>query len=169
MAQLCQVVLDDDVTKPGTLHTPRAGHKARRMSKILYSIKICLFEEQISAHVLPRGTVTTHQQEKLKQFVVLLALCIVIWWLKCQSSSNSPQFDLCLYKIFPNYKAANLIFSSSTVKDFDRHLWCLTPEIIVLALFSNAVPQNVRRAVADVLMATQPEMPSTLKHRYGSG
>ena len=40
----------------------------------------------------------------------------------------------------------------------------------MLALFSNEVPQNERRALADVLLTIQPHsMPCTPKHRYGFG
>ena len=42
--------------------------------------------------------------------------------------------------------------------------------MVVLALFSNEVPQNERRALADVLLTIQPDsMPCTPKHRYGFG
>ena len=70
-------------------------HKARWMSKVLYSIKICLLKNQIS--VLPKGTITTlHQQEKLKEFVVFVVYVYCNWWLTCQSASFAPWLDLYL-------------------------------------------------------------------------
>ena len=62
MTQLCRAVLDANETKHGTIRKPGAMHKARWMSKVLYSIKICLLKNQIS--LLFKGTVTTlYQQE----------------------------------------------------------------------------------------------------------
>ncbi len=47
---------------------PGALHKARWMAKLIYLIKICLFEQQIKD--LPCGTITTLQQEsKVRDFV----------------------------------------------------------------------------------------------------
>ena len=67
--ELCTVFLDGE--KPGhalTFKRPGALHKARWMAKLLYSIKICLFEEQIRA--LPVGTITTKgQTQKVRDFV----------------------------------------------------------------------------------------------------
>ena len=58
--QLCRVFLDNDdhvMEQPLIFKRPGALHKARWMFKLLYSIKICLFEEQIK--MLPPGTITT--------------------------------------------------------------------------------------------------------------
>ena len=59
--ELCAVFLDGEregrvfaVKRPGALH------KARWMAKLIYSIKICLFEEQI--HDLPPGTIIAKGQ-----------------------------------------------------------------------------------------------------------
>jgi len=109
LSQLCQAVLNNN--DPGRL---RQGgmHKARWMSKIIYSIKICLLKEQISA--LSRGTLTTqHQEEKLKEFVVYI---YCDWWLRCQSATDAPWLDLCLYKALVKYKAVSSIESVSAVK-----------------------------------------------------
>ena len=121
MAQLCQAVLDDNERKHGTIRKPGAMHKARWMSKVLYSIKICLLKNQIS--VLPKGTITIfHQQEKMKEFVVFVVNVYCNWWLTCQSASFAPWLDLCLYKTLINHQTVNTVISASAVKAFDRHL-----------------------------------------------
>ena len=60
-AELCLVFLDGEEGKHKvTFKQPGALHKARWMAKLLYSIKICLFEQQIAD--LPHSTITTLQQ-----------------------------------------------------------------------------------------------------------
>jgi len=50
-----------------------ALHKARWMAKLLYFIKICVFEQQIAD--LPRSTITTQQQvAKVREFVNFVTL-----------------------------------------------------------------------------------------------
>lgn len=50
------------------------------MAKLLYSIKICLFEEQIKN--LPVGTITArHQVPKLRIFVNFVTLVYSQWWI----------------------------------------------------------------------------------------
>ena len=69
-----------------------------------------------------------------------------------------------------NYQTVNIVISASAVKAFGRHLWYLTPEMVVFALFSNEVPLNERCALADVLLTILSDsMPCTPKHRYGFG
>ena len=56
-AELCLVFLDGEEEHKDTFKQPGALHKARWMAKLLYSIKICLFEQQIAN--LPHSTITT--------------------------------------------------------------------------------------------------------------
>lgn len=85
MAQLCEFVLDSEVTKKEVLKRPGDMHKAWWKVKILYSIKIRLLRDLIS--LLPLGTITTpHQQGQLHEFAYVYSE----WWLKCQSASSAP-------------------------------------------------------------------------------
>jgi hypothetical protein len=85
--QLCLVFLDDEVAgkeikfkQPGAL---------RWMAKLLYSFKICLFEEQI--RILPAGTIASSSQlKKLRNFITFAALVYSPWWMTCSSAANAP-------------------------------------------------------------------------------
>ena len=64
---------DDNTGEKAVFKKPGAVHKARWMAKILFTIKVCLFEQQICD--LPRGTIITKQQlPKLYSFVCFVTL-----------------------------------------------------------------------------------------------
>ncbi|CAB4067792.1 unnamed protein product [Lepeophtheirus salmonis] len=94
MVRLCKVVLTGEDIPKEELYKQGDMHQARWMSKILYSIKKCLLEEQIS---LNGNAATSYQQYKLKDFVVFVAFVYWGWWLTAQSACLAPGSDLCMY------------------------------------------------------------------------
>jgi hypothetical protein len=168
--QLCTVFLGE---LPNGVHItflrPGAMHKARWMAKLLYSIKICLFEEQIK--MLPTGTITTQQQvTKVRNFVNFVTLIYSSWWMTCTSAVDAPWNDLQLFHNLLQYEAINPSISKSAIKAFERHCWYLHAEMVPLALFSSKVPNEVKRALADRLLALKPVTEwHTPCDRHGTG
>ena len=69
----CTLFLDTEDTEDSviTFNRPGALHKARWMAKLIYSIKICLLQQQINN--LPQGSITTaHQVQKIYDFIVFV-------------------------------------------------------------------------------------------------
>ena len=171
--ELCTVFLNDEM--PGrsgqsvTFKRPGALHKARWMAKLLYSIKICLFEKQIQQ--LPNGTVTTpHQVSKIRDFVTFCIFIYSRWWMTCNSAADAPWNDLQLYQNLLRYEAVNSLIFKSAIRAFKLHLWYLTEEMVPLALFSSKVPSEQRRALADKLLAVRPTTEQvTPLNRFGVG
>jgi hypothetical protein len=74
------------------------------------------------------------------------------------------------YKLLLHYKEVDKTISESAVRAFGRHTWYLTAEMVVLSLFSNDVPADERRALADALLAIKPDVPLLApKNRFGTG
>ena len=167
-AQLCVIYLNAD-SPPVQLKRPGAMHKARWMSKLLYAIKICLSEQQIKQ--LPPGTVTTRQQvSKLRQFVVFVTHVYSSWWMTCTSVVDAPWRDLCLVHLLLRYETCvDALVGRSALRAFQRHFWYLTAEMVPLALFSENVPEQVRRELAEKLLDVQPDtLPHFPQHRFGT-
>ena len=61
-----------------------------------------------------------------------------------------------LYHTLLMYEAVNPEVSIIAVRVFQRHLWYLTAEMVLLALFSNKVPQEEKRALPDRLLTVKP-------------
>jgi hypothetical protein len=169
-AELCIVFLDgEDADHPITFKRPGALHKARWMAKLIYALKICLFEHQIKH--LPRGTITmAHQVTKIRDFVNFTTLIYSSWWMSCSSAVDAPYNDLKLYQALLKYEAVHEGVSRSAVHAFKLHLWYLTSEMVPLALWSSKVPDIERRALADRILAVKPDTevlkPQT---RFGMG
>ena len=140
----------------GQLNINRQLHKARWMSKLLYTIKICLLADQIKE--LPAGTITSGQQmHKVRAFVVFATLVYSSWWITSPSVTDAPWHDLKLFHKLLMYEAVNPDISKSAVKALKRHLWYLTAEMVPLALFSDIVPGDQKRLLADRLLALKPD------------
>ena len=168
--ELCTVFLDGvEEGKVVTFKRPGALHKARWMAKLLYSIKICLFEQQIAN--LPAGTITTkHQVAKIRDFVNFVTLVYSAWWMSCNSAVDAPWHDLKLIHSLLQYGAVNSPVAKSALRAFKQHLWYLTGEMVPLALFSLLVPPAERRALADKLLTMKPSTPPLRPlERFGTG
>jgi len=104
--ELCVIFLCGDLQKYVSFKRPGAIHKARWMAKLLYSIKLCLFEEQINE--LPPGTITTKQKvQKLHVLVDFATLVYIPWWLKSNDTTDAPYNDYTLYKKLVHYAKIN--------------------------------------------------------------
>ena len=139
------------------------------MAKLIYALKICLFEHQIKH--LPRGTITmAHQVTKIRDFVNFTTLIYSSWWMSCSSAVDAPYNDLKLYQALLKYEAVHEGVSRSAVHAFKLHLWYLTSEMVPLALWSSKVPDIEQRALADRILAVKPDTevlkPQT---RFGMG
>jgi hypothetical protein len=69
---------------------PGANHRARWMSKILYTFKIYLFRKQFLQQ--------RSEQLKMKKMSIFFALVYVPAWMSCSSAADAPSNDLSLYK-----------------------------------------------------------------------
>lgn len=168
--QLCTVFLGElSNTEQITFLRPGAMHKARWMAKLLYCIKICLFELQIQQ--LPKGTITTpHQVTRVRDFVNFVTLVYSNWWMTCTSAVDAPWNDLQLFRSLLQYEAINPSISKSAIKAFERHFWYLHAEMVPLALFSNKVPNEAKRTLADRLLTLKPDTEQhTPLDRQGTG
>ncbi|KAJ4930285.1 hypothetical protein JOQ06_019290 [Pogonophryne albipinna] len=170
--QLCLVYLgaDDAAQTPVNFQRPGALHKARWMAKLLYTLKLALMEQHIA--LLPQGTITTRQQvPKIRAFANFITHIYATWWLTCDTAVYAAWNDLKLYHNLYTYKSVDEGIATSAMKALERHLWYLTGEMLPLALFSNKVPADERRALADAILEHKPDdLPMRApQQRFGTG
>lgn len=170
-SELCLLYLDGS-QRHQNLRRPGAMHKARWMSKLLYSIKIVLLKHQVNSFQANSGKsiITKQQNEKLREFVTFVCLVYSTWWNACSKAADAPWIDLCLYNNLLRYKLIHSIIATSAITALKRHLWYLTAEMVPLALFSSLVPSDELRLLANKLLAVKPENNSALpRDRFGTG
>lgn len=167
--ELCTVYLNGPTSQLVTFKRPGALHKARWMAKLLYAIKICLFEQQIQQ--LPAGTVTTQKQvPAVRKFVNFVTLIYSIWWMNCSSVVDAPWHDLQFFQQLLSYETVDPLVAKSALKAFQKHQWYLTAEMVPFALFSSKVPAEVRSDIAKSMLLIKPETELvTPQNRFGTG
>ena len=151
-----QILAGDDVV---AFQRPGALHKARFMSKLIYSFKIVLLSSKINT-ILPRGSVFGKDQlPKLERFVQFVALCYVPWWLTCPLAADAPINDLKLLRRLQEYGAVDAVIAEAAEKAFSRHLWYLTEELVPLCLFSEDVTEEDKATIAKELLQLPKDSP----------
>ena len=157
LVNLCGIVLKQERKSEKQIRKPGAMHKARWMAKVLYSIKICLFYDQIKS--LPKGSTVGSETQlcKLRDFVTFVCHVYCDWWLQCQSARRAPFLDLCLYKTLLKYQTVNPGIAKSALWGLNHHIWYLTKEMMVLALFERFVPNKDCQDMAGRRLLLKPE------------
>ena len=119
------------------MKAPGARHHARWMSKVIYSIKIAMFQDQLKCDIL----------ESLLTKIVDLARFLCLYYVKRWSRASLPFRasieDLILYKTMvtnaKEHKSESLRqLSQAVASKFEDHFCYLTERLVILALFSTA-------------------------------
>lgn len=135
MMELCLLVLGKSI--PGyTFKLPHSCSNARWMGKIIYSLKIFLFRDQVN--------LTDSELINLEEFCVFACLIYTKSWIQCCVTSNSPTNDLDLLKSLNRYERINAKIANCAIEKFKNHLWYLGSELVVLSLFSEKVEDTVK-------------------------
>lgn len=138
LMELCLIVLGHPLTNY-VFKAPGATHHARWMSKIIYSFKIFLFRDQFS--------LSKKEKSNFKEMSLFASLVYVKAWIQCPLSSDAPVNDLIFFKQLKEYVVVSKIVSAVALQKFEKHLWYLGPELIVLCLFSNEVSSEEKHEI----------------------
>ena len=148
LVKLTLLYLDTDKDSFKGLIKPGALHKARWMSKILYSMKIVLLNRQIKE--LPKGKIlAVSQHNKLKKFVQFVVYCYIPWWLTAPVSSGAPGNDVKLINTLLEYQQTDPTVATAALKAFSNHMWYLTEELVPLSLFSSSTSDETKQLLVD--------------------
>jgi len=149
---------------------PGALHKARWMSKLLYSIKMVILSEEISkqSNNKSKRVFQKGQLKKIKDFVKFSIFNYVPWWFASSKVAEAPYNDILLINSMLNYAQINVICSSAALKGLSKHLWYLTEELAPLILFSDVVDDGTKQKVAEKLLTMDKQF-FTLRHGNGHG
>lgn len=141
LVELCILFLGGSLAKGNRFHAPGAMHKARWMSKIIYSIKIWLFRDQFQMKPVT-----------LKGIQAVTVFYVTVYakaWCTAHLTSQAPKNDFDLMKqllLYPNETIRN-----ATTKKFSRHFWYLSEELILLALFDERVSSDMKRKMVKAI------------------
>lgn len=112
-------------------HVPGATNNARWMSRAIYALKLYLFRNQIDLN--PEFI------DALERFCMFVSLIYIKFWNQSTNVTDAPVNDIEFLKEIEQYSQIDLEISNVALTTFQRHLWYLGDELVVLALFSDKV------------------------------
>ena len=127
------------VTPPRGIHfmAPGPMHRARWMSKVLYSLKVWMFHQQFK--------LTDKENNNLLQMCIFSVKIYLKAWIEAPLSAAAPNNDLKLFKSIQSYASINSAVSKAVLSKFCSHLWYLSEELVALAFFDVSVSANTKR------------------------
>ena len=165
LVKLTLIYLNSDQQSFNGFIKPGAMHKARWMSKIIYSIKIVLLQRQIST--LPKGSITTPAQvKKLRRFVEFVVYCYVPWWLTANIPADAPANDVQMVNVLLKYKEVDKDVATAVLKALSGQAWYLSQELVPLSLFSSTIDNAVKTEIVQEML--KHPVSRKLKQRHGT-
>jgi hypothetical protein len=136
LIELSIIFLGGDAEKKFKIRPPGAMHQARWMARAIYSLKLLLFSSQLKLN--------TKDKEALLDVCLFIVTIYVKSWFRCSLAVKAPYTDLCFLKSLKDYENVNESISKAALQKFLQHLWYLTDEIAVLALFDDDVDEETK-------------------------
>lgn len=124
-----------------------ATSNARWMFKIQYGLKMYLFRYEID--------LDDEIIDKLERFCLFVAVIYIKFWNQCPVAVDAPINDLQFLKEIDFYRQIDDTVASAALTAFQRHLWYLGDELIILALFSDKVSSDDKDEMNLALIRTQ--------------
>lgn len=137
---------------------PGAFHHARWMSKLLYVLKICMFQDQFK--------LTKHESTACLVFGMFVSLLYMKPWISCTHACDAPVNDLNFIQALHSYKMTSDTVSNVALAAIGRHLWYLSEELAPLGLFSKLVPADIKHLMVAKLLDNHPKEQSDPSTRY---
>lgn len=125
---------------------PGAAHHARWMPSVLYPAKMYAFGSQMGYN--------STQLKKFERLCKFNALFYVEKWLMANVASDAPVNDFKLWKNLQEYKKYDREVSEAAISALERHLWYLTQELCIFAIFSKKISNEERQQIAKKLIST---------------
>src|SRR6218665_844680 len=119
--------------KPGTIH------RARFMSRLIYTLKIVLFRDA-------GFKLTKRETQGLVCFCVLVAVVYIKSWFFCRLRTAAPANDLNLLTLFVQVESPS---AKGALKKLCGQLWYLSEELVALAFFDRDVDASEKREMVE--------------------
>lgn len=133
-----------------TIRKPGACHRARFMASSLYLLKICLYKKQFKT-----SKENLLHADILGEYIVLLH---APYFLQSPLAISAPRQDRDFWTDMQNYQKCfeadelQYLMSQAVLDSVKNHLWYLTEELVVFALFDKNLSDEERSNMAKRLL-----------------
>jgi hypothetical protein len=128
---------------------PGAMHHARWLSKVIYSLKVWMFQSQFR--------ITAFEERGLHKMCIFAVVIYLKAWFTAPLAASAPNNDLNLLQTLHNFKQYDEAVSKATCKKLENHLWYLSEYLVGLAFFDPDVPCETKRRMVSALQEQQPK------------
>ncbi len=125
------------------MRQPGAFHHARFMGKSLYVLKTFMLSSQFPMSRFEKAGI-----RRIAQFVALL---YGRYFLSASLSVDAPRLDLTFYYDLCEFRRYDQVAANQALTSVRRHLWYLTPELVILSLFDDNIPDIEKIVMAQTL------------------
>lgn len=133
LLQLSLIFLGDNSKKHPIIKAPGAINRARWMMKIIYSLKVCIFQDQLQPFI------SNSKIDALLEFSAFILRVYLKNWYLCQCIQYAPLNDLNLIKQLASYKRLNEPVANAALKTCLGHQWYLSGRLAALAFFDERI------------------------------
>src|SRR6218665_3556136 len=130
------------------LVAPGAMHRARWMSKAIYSLKLFLFRSQFR--------MTDRETNIVRSFNIFICFVYIQSWFTASHTIQAPLNDHKCFERLELYKSINSTVANVAIKAMCRHTWYLSEELIAFSFFDDRI-----------CAATKAEMVQAMKTNVG--
>ena len=134
-------------------------HHARFMRKAIYLLKMELMTERIS--------VTVEERRQIHQMAQFIALFYAKYFLRSRIAVFTPQDDLQFLSSMISYRDEDPDLAIPVIASIKRHLWYLSEQLVVLALFNEELGSFIRSVMAQKIFSIpRPDVFKVGKPKY---
>lgn len=126
-----------------TAHPPAGDSNARWLSKIIYSAKNYLYQDQLN--------LDTDTIRKLEEFLVFAVYTYLPAWYMTPFLSEATASDLQFAKELEWFKEINQSVAEEVLTKMQNHSWYIGPELAWTLLFSRKVSNDVKQQIVSFL------------------
>ena len=137
LMELTLIFIGEEPCRGVRFQRPGPMHHARWMSKVIYSLKVWMFQNQFS--------LTSKEEQGLRSICVFAARIYTKAWIKSPVASAAPYNDFTLLQDLNSYYTINKYVAEAALKKMLSHLWYLSEELVAMAFFDDNVPIDVKK------------------------
>ena len=157
MLDLLIVTLGGTV-KNFTFKMPGADHHARWMSKVIYYLKIRLLSNIF--------VISPEEKEEVSQITEFIVLFYAKYWLQAPLPAAAARTDLDFMVNIHNYRLIRPKIAFAILQSTYRHLWYLTPHLVILSLADMELEDTNKEQIAKALHSCKQVKISTGKPEF---
>lgn len=128
-----------------TFKAPQSMSKARWMSRLIYALKLYLFQSQFD--------LSEEEIDNLETFCVFGSVFYIKNWIRTPFLREAGNDDLAFYNNMHFFKKFHKKCAESVIKKIENHTWYLSGELIGISLFSQDVAIEEKRKIVDSILS----------------